>query len=1096
MTAGALEHVRNHLNKLATAVAVAAGDGELLERFLARRDEAAFEALVRRHGPLVLGVCRRVLRDHHLAEDAFQATFLVLARRAGRLCRRGALAGWLYTVAFRTALRARARAARRLRPPPTPTAGRDPLDEITGRELCALLDEELARLPEKFRLAVLLCCVEGKARDEAARQLGWTGNQVKDRLERGRECLRRRLARRGVGLPAALLAAGVVQGAASGAAGPLAGATARAAGAFAAGLPAGASARAAALAAGMPGTFVPGGKAAALLLVLVCALGGAGALAHRAQPAGEAAAPKGGPPQTAGEGKLRTDRAGDPLPEGVFSRLGTVRFRQAGNIDAVAFSSDGTVVITAGLDNTLRVWDRGTGKELGRFGAQNGVQFHAQIFCAAISPDGKRVAAGGNDLTVHVWDRATGQELFALKGTSVVQGLAWSPDGKRLASASWDKTLTLWDADTGRELHKLEGHTNQVMAVAFAPDSKTLASGAGDGTIRLWNADTGKELRKLEVSQKSVLAVAFAPGGKLLASTGGDGAVRLWESATGKEVRRVPLGDAWGRSVAFAPDGRTLAVAFGTYALHFEESRGGVVLFEVDTGKEVRRLADARLPFEAVAFAPDGKVVAAAGGHDGTLHLWDPATGRPLPDLGGHQGSVTSVEFLPDGRRVATTGVDETVRVWDAGGQQLHVFPGRFARLLQGGTLLVAGTGEGGLTGSVLDAATGQARRTFRLPAGNPYSLAVSADGRTLALEGEGHALLLWDTAAGKEIGRLEGHGKRVVGLAFSPAGGRLASGSIEDSTVRLWDLATRKELRRFTYAAHSLAFSPDGALLVAGGEDEGVRVWQAADGKELLHLPDDETHWTRACSVSFSPDGRTLATGSMNGQVRLWEAATGKLRHFLGGYEGWLAAPAFSPDGRLLAAGGSSTATLLWDLRAPGRLRAPRSAEDVRALWADLISADAERAYDAVRGLAAVPGVSVPFLGGKLSPAPPADAKQVARLIADLDSDAFATRDEAARALAKLGEAAVPALRKALAGSPSPEARRRIAALVEEWDSPLLFGELLRTQRALEVLEAAGTPEARALLRRLAGGAEGTRLTEGARAALGRLDRHAGSAP
>jgi len=146
-------------------------DGELLRRFVARRDEAAFTALVGRHGPLVWGVCRRLLSDAHDAEDAFQATFLTLARKAASIRKPGAVGPWLYGVAARSAAQARTDRARRAgKAAPVPASPADPLAELTGRELSALLDEELARLPERCRAPLVLCYLEGQTRDEAAQQ--------------------------------------------------------------------------------------------------------------------------------------------------------------------------------------------------------------------------------------------------------------------------------------------------------------------------------------------------------------------------------------------------------------------------------------------------------------------------------------------------------------------------------------------------------------------------------------------------------------------------------------------------------------------------------------------------------------------------------------------------------------------------------------------------------------------------------------------------------------------------------------------------------------------------------------------------------------
>src|SRR5262249_11887108 len=193
-------------------------DEELVRRFVTRRDEAAFEALLRRHGALVLGVCRRVLRHEQEAEDAFHATFLIAASKAGSLRARQSVGSWLHGVAYRVAQRARAQAGRRQAQESEAAARRsaDTLAEVTFREAQAILDEELARLPEKYRVPLVLCCLEGKARDEAARQLGWSLNRLKSSLEQGRERLRSRLVSRGLTLSVPLLAATLVPRAAAG----------------------------------------------------------------------------------------------------------------------------------------------------------------------------------------------------------------------------------------------------------------------------------------------------------------------------------------------------------------------------------------------------------------------------------------------------------------------------------------------------------------------------------------------------------------------------------------------------------------------------------------------------------------------------------------------------------------------------------------------------------------------------------------------------------------------------------------------------------------------------------------------------------------
>lgn len=217
MPRGSSREAGGHLRTLFTLGVVGSlSDAQLVDRFVLQRDEMAFAALVERHGPMVLGVCRRVLRDRHDAEDAFQATFLVLARKAATLARRERLANWLYGVAFRTAKDARGRACRRQsheREVMVRAGGGDPSDQAADHEdLRAVLDEELARLPDRLRVAVVLCELEGHSRSEAARRLGIPEGTLSSRLARARDLLRERLTNRGLAFSAGALALGMASG--------------------------------------------------------------------------------------------------------------------------------------------------------------------------------------------------------------------------------------------------------------------------------------------------------------------------------------------------------------------------------------------------------------------------------------------------------------------------------------------------------------------------------------------------------------------------------------------------------------------------------------------------------------------------------------------------------------------------------------------------------------------------------------------------------------------------------------------------------------------------------------------------------------------
>jgi serpin B len=315
MAGGRLHKTLAYLRRLSDpGEANALSDAELIERFLRRRDEAAFEVLVWRHGPLVVGLCRRVLRHEQDAEDAVQAVFLILARKAHTMGKRASVGSWLYKVAYRIALAARARRARTvtasqaLEDLPAACEG----EELLWRDLRPALDEEVSRLPEKYRTPVVLCDLQGLTQEEAARQVGCPAGTLSVRLMRARERLRVRLTRRGLAPCAGLLAAGLAARAVAAPAGPLVAATVKAALAFAAGASGPAiPPTAAALAQGVLRTmFMTRVRIITLALAVGLLAVLAGALAYPSLEASPpAAAPQGNPAPQAVQKPLRLAKA-------------------------------------------------------------------------------------------------------------------------------------------------------------------------------------------------------------------------------------------------------------------------------------------------------------------------------------------------------------------------------------------------------------------------------------------------------------------------------------------------------------------------------------------------------------------------------------------------------------------------------------------------------------------------------------------------------------------------------------------------------------------------------------------------------------------
>jgi WD40 repeat protein/beta-lactamase regulating signal transducer with metallopeptidase domain len=636
-------------------------------------------------------------------------------------------------------------------------------------------------------------------------------------------------------------------------------------------------------------------------------------------------------PVTVAESPLATAPGDLPLEPVQFDKPTRLGAADGSSVLAV-LSPDGQRTALGGADGTVTVRDTASGRVLFTLPGHT-----AAVAGIAFSPDGRLIATVSHDGTARLWDAETGTLRRTLAGhTNWVVGVAFSPDGRLLATGGYDKTVRLWDVETGELKATWGDHPAGVRAVAFSPDGKLLAAGGADKEVLVRDVPTGAVAARFADHRAGVRCLAFSPDGRLLA-TGGEGrAARVWDVAAGREVGSpVELPD-FVTALRFSPRGQVLLVgtAGGHVANvnpHTGRARGflpdppadrphaaavtglafapdGSAVSAARDGTAVRWSAaappePAPLSYRghadllrAVAVSPDGKIVA-TGARDGSVRLFDAATGVELRKLAGHEGEVADMQFTPDGTRLVSGGADERVRVWE-------VASGRLLRAV-----------------------------AFSAPVG---SVSVAPDGQTVAVACPRLPVVtLCDVSSGEVVRRLFARSGGVSAVAYAPDGRSLAAGTT-DGFLSVWDVATGEErartpVREAPCRIDGIAFAADGKTAVAvvndpgagpDGDDPGrppaheVVFWDVADGSVREGRP-ALVHPGPVGRAVLTPDGSLAVTAGNDGTVRVFDAATARVVLAIHGHAEPVASVAVAPDGTALYSAGDRAARR-WPITAP----------------------------------------------------------------------------------------------------------------------------------------------------------------------------------
>jgi WD40 repeat protein/serine/threonine protein kinase len=555
-------------------------------------------------------------------------------------------------------------------------------------------------------------------------------------------------------------------------------------------------------------------------------------------------------------------------------------------ITSVMFSPDGDYLVTSSFDTQVKVWPVDGDLPSLRLGGYDG-----SILDVGFGANGRLLVTAGEDGKVRTWDisslttrQSEHNALVQLKEPALVldapgvTGVTFSPDNQRIASVIPGKSNIIWDANSGERLLEISDAGEFTERITFSPDSRFLAGGSSSTGITVWDAETG-EVAFVLADTAPVYEVAFSQDGQYLASASPNGTATVWEVGTRRQIFRLSGLSRFVRFIAISPDGGLLATATD------DETTRVWDLTPAGSSEVLAIAAHDGEVYDAI-YSPQGTEIASTG-EDGALKVWDVATGQLFHNLPGQKSGVFFPAYSGDGTRLAAANRENGVSIWDlSSGKELLSLKGDMAdagiesgpitavAFSPDGTRLVAADQEG--TVAIWDAASGELLTSFHHPAAI-MRLVYHPDGKQIWAFDRDGGLSYWGANTGEFHGRTSVSWASIWDADFSPNGRYWAAAAFDG---RAYVFEAQYEpgqqpgyIREYILRRHSgnvtgVAFNPEGAILATSAFDGQIKLWDMADGAELLTLTDRNSPLS---GVDFSPDGRHVVSAGSDGTINVY---------------------------------------------------------------------------------------------------------------------------------------------------------------------------------------------------------------------------------